>query len=131
MFVCSLLCNAPHGMPAAACLHACLCPAFMRRWTSLTKLRDCMKKKVVTAKNDLCFMMQVQVSHLPFRWQVRDENLASGLCYTSGTTGNPKVQSHTHAECSACIQLQSIKLPRRADWSLPSDMLPASPHDGQ
>lgn len=36
-------------------------------------------------------IIQAQVSHLPFRWQVSDENLACGLCYTSGTTGNPKV----------------------------------------
>lgn len=39
----------------------------------------------------LLWAVQAEVSHLPFRWQVRDENLASGLCYTSGTTGNPKV----------------------------------------
>ena len=38
--------------------------------------------------------VQAEVNHLPFRWQVTDENLASGLCYTSGTTGNPKVR-HT------------------------------------
>ena len=37
--------------------------------------------------------VQAEVNHLPFRWQVTDENLASGLCYTSGTTGNPKVCS--------------------------------------
>ena len=35
--------------------------------------------------------LQAEVSHLPFRWQVTDERLACGLCYTSGTTGNPKV----------------------------------------
>ena len=34
-----------------------------------------------------------------FIWQVFDENLASALCYTSGTTGNPKgvLQSHRSA----------------------------------
>lgn len=28
---------------------------------------------------------------LPFKWEVTDENTACGLCYTSGTTGRPKV----------------------------------------
>ena len=37
------------------------------------------------------YVFQAEVSKLPFRWQVRDENMACGLCYTSGTTGNPKV----------------------------------------
>lgn len=35
--------------------------------------------------------VQAEVSKVPFRWHVQDENLACGLCYTSGTTGNPKV----------------------------------------
>jgi acyl-coenzyme A synthetase/AMP-(fatty) acid ligase len=30
-------------------------------------------------------------SQLPFKWEVADENMACGLCYTSGTTGRPKV----------------------------------------
>jgi fatty-acyl-CoA synthase len=31
-----------------------------------------------------------------FDWPVFDENLASGLCYTSGTTGNPKGVLYSH-----------------------------------
>ena len=37
--------------------------------------------------------LQAQAANLPFQWQVKNERLAAGLCYTSGTTGNPKVQS--------------------------------------
>ena len=45
---------------------------------------------VVMLRIPVC-MLQAQEQNLPFKWQVTDENLAAGLCYTSGTTGNPKV----------------------------------------
>ncbi len=43
--------------------------------------------------NVLCYddLLEREVQNLPFKWEVTDENLACGLCYTSGTTGNPKV----------------------------------------
>ncbi|DBB00704.1 hypothetical protein WJX82_010903 [Trebouxia sp. C0006] len=49
-------------------------------------------------QNMLCYedLLQAEVSKLPFRWQVRDENMACGLCYTSGTTGNPKGVMYSH-----------------------------------
>ncbi len=31
-----------------------------------------------------------------FEWQVSDENAAAGMCYTSGTTGNPKGALYSH-----------------------------------
>lgn len=34
-----------------------------------------------------------------FRWPRLDEGLPAGLCYTSGTTGNPKVGRHAHKQC--------------------------------
>ncbi|KAL0026036.1 hypothetical protein WJX79_003492 [Trebouxia sp. C0005] len=49
-------------------------------------------------RNVMCYedMLEAQISHLPFRWHVKDENLACGLCYTSGTTGNPKGVLYSH-----------------------------------
>ena len=35
----------------------------------------------------------------PFDWPQFDENTASGLCYTSGTTGNPKGVLYSHRSC--------------------------------
>ena len=45
-------------------------------------------------RNALCYetLLAAEARHLPFQWAVTDEEAAAGLCYTSGTTGNPKVQ---------------------------------------
>ena len=67
-------------------------------------------------KGLVCYAVQAEVSHLPFRWQVRDENLASGLCYTSGTTGNPKVHTHSPPGHKSCIIMP------HSDWAF-SQML--------
>jgi fatty-acyl-CoA synthase len=37
-------------------------------------------------------LLDAQVGGLPFVWPPLDENAPCGLCYTSGTTGNPKVR---------------------------------------
>ena len=55
-------------------------------------------------------MMQAQVSNLPFQWQVTDENLASGLCYTSGTTGNPKVSCMSDCAPISCEKFAFIAI---------------------
>ncbi|GFR40470.1 hypothetical protein Agub_g1033 [Astrephomene gubernaculifera] len=48
-----------------------------------------------------------------FRWAVVDENAACGMCYTSGTTGNPKgvLYSHRSNYLHALLLLQSDSLP--------------------
>jgi 3-(methylthio)propionyl---CoA ligase len=44
----------------------------------------------------LCFEDLVAAESDDFAWPVLDENSASGLCYTSGTTGNPKGALFSH-----------------------------------
>ncbi len=44
-------------------------------------------------------LVAAEMPNLPFIPQILDENTACGLCYTSGTTGRPKVQEgprHSH-----------------------------------
>ena len=44
----------------------------------------------------LCFETLVSESSPEFNWGGFDENTAAGLCYTSGTTGNPKGVLYSH-----------------------------------
>ena len=53
----------------------------------------------------LCYedMLQEQRPRLPgFRWARMEEDDACGLCYTSGTTGRPKVGGAPPEPCRAC-----------------------------
>lgn len=44
----------------------------------------------------LCYEDLLAAEPTKFDWPVFDENTASGLCYTSGTTGNPKGVLYSH-----------------------------------
>ena len=44
----------------------------------------------------LCYETLIAAQDEGFDWPRLDENLASGLCYTSGTTGNPKGALYSH-----------------------------------
>ena len=46
--------------------------------------------------NLLCYEELVEPRSDDFDWPVFDENTASSLCYTSGTTGNPKGALYSH-----------------------------------
>ena len=66
------------------------------------------KKNEVAAKmNGFKFLEDLYKGSFPtFVWPEFDENTASGLCYTSGTTGNPKgvLYSHRSTVLHALIQ---------------------------
>lgn len=63
----------------------------------------------VALPNLLCYEDLLEAASPDFNWPVFDENTASSLCYTSGTTGNPKGVLYSHrstvlhsfAACSA------------------------------
>ncbi|MDQ2094144.1 long-chain fatty acid--CoA ligase [Rhodalgimonas zhirmunskyi] len=46
--------------------------------------------------NALCYEELLEAEDTSFDWPDLDENTASGLCYTSGTTGNPKGALYSH-----------------------------------
>lgn len=46
--------------------------------------------------NLLCYETLVEASSADYDWPQFDENSASSLCYTSGTTGNPKGALYSH-----------------------------------
>ena len=47
-------------------------------------------------ENVLCYEELLEVESEDFVWPEMDENTASSLCYTSGTTGNPKGVLYSH-----------------------------------
>lgn len=47
-------------------------------------------------KNAICYEELVEAENDDYVWPDMDENAASALCYTSGTTGNPKGVMYSH-----------------------------------
>ena len=52
--------------------------------------------KSVTLPDALCFEDLIEQHSPDVKWGGFDENTAAGLCYTSGTTGNPKGVLYSH-----------------------------------
>ena len=49
-----------------------------------------------TLRNVICYEEFVASGDSAYEWMAFDENTACGLCYTSGTTGNPKGVLYSH-----------------------------------
>jgi fatty-acyl-CoA synthase len=60
-----------------------------------------------------------------FEWPEFDENIASSLCYTSGTTGNPKGVLYSHR--STLLHTLGICLPDGLHLSAREVMMPVTP----
>lgn len=60
-----------------------------------------------------------------FDWPSLDENTASGLCYTSGTTGNPKGVLYSHR--STLLHAYALALPDAVNLSARDCVLPVVP----
>jgi fatty-acyl-CoA synthase len=60
-----------------------------------------------------------------YRWPVFDENSASSMCYTSGTTGNPKAALYSHR--STTLHAYASALPDVMSLSARDAVLPVVP----
>ncbi|MBL0424098.1 3-(methylthio)propionyl-CoA ligase [Ramlibacter alkalitolerans] len=73
----------------------------------------------------LCYEDLLATQSDRFEWPVFDENTASSLCYTSGTTGNPKGALYSHR--STLLHTYASALPDALNCSARDTILPVVP----
>ena len=75
--------------------------------------------------NLLCYEELIEAASPDFAWPSFDENTASSLCYTSGTTGNPKGALYSHR--STVLHTYAAALPDSLNCSARDVILPVVP----
>ena len=75
--------------------------------------------------NLLCYEDLIAANSAEFTWPLFDENSASSLCYTSGTTGNPKGALYSHR--STVLHSYASALPDSLNISARDTVLPVVP----
>ena len=75
--------------------------------------------------NLLCYEELIEAQSPHFDWPTFDENTASSLCYTSGTTGNPKGALYSHR--STLLHTYAAALPDALNCSANDVILPVVP----
>ncbi len=75
--------------------------------------------------NLLCYDELVDAEDGAYRWPLFDENTASSICYTSGTTGNPKGAVYSHR--STVLHAYASALPDGMHCSAGDSILPVVP----
>jgi acyl-CoA synthetase (AMP-forming)/AMP-acid ligase II len=78
-----------------------------------------------TIPNLLCYDELVEAENGEYMWPEFDENTASSICYTSGTTGNPKGAVYSHR--SSVLHAYAAALPDALDCSAKDVILPVVP----
>jgi len=73
----------------------------------------------------LCYEELIEDASDAFTWPDFDENTASSLCYTSGTTGNPKGALYSHR--STMLHTYAAALPDALNCSARDTILPVVP----
>jgi 3-(methylthio)propionyl---CoA ligase len=72
-----------------------------------------------------CYDQILEAADDDYSWPMFDENTASALCYTSGTTGRPKGVLYSHR--STVLHAYAIALPDVLDLRATSRVLPVVP----
>ena len=75
--------------------------------------------------NLLCYEDLLEAQSSDFSWPMFDENSAATLCYTSGTTGNPKGALYSHR--STILHALASAMPNALNVSSQDTVLPVVP----
>ena len=75
--------------------------------------------------NLLCYEDLIEQGSSDYSWPILDEDAASTLCYTSGTTGNPKGVLYSHR--SSLLHTYAAALPDALNCSARDVILPVVP----
>ena len=94
----------------------------VRHWVVMTDRAHMPRSEKVTL---LCYEELVAAQSAEFVWPQLDENTASSLCYTSGTTGNPKGALYSHR--STVLHTLIAALPDTLNLSARDVILPVVP----
>ncbi len=78
-----------------------------------------------TIPNLLCYEDLIAANSSDYTWPLFDENSASSLCYTSGTTGNPKGALYSHR--STVLHSYASAMPDSLNVSARDTVLPVVP----
>ena len=73
----------------------------------------------------LCYEELVEAENGDYAWPEFDENTASSICYTSGTTGNPKGAVYSHR--STLLHTYALAMPNAMGVSARDVILPVVP----
>ncbi len=97
------------------------CPG-VKGWIALCSSAEMPANKI---PNLLCYEELLAAQSDDYEWPEFDENTASSLCYTSGTTGNPKGVLYSHR--STMLHAYGSSLPDALGASALDTILPAVP----
>lgn len=97
------------------------CPT-VKYWVAMT---DEASMPELDIPNLLCYEMLLEGASPHFHWPELDENSAAALCYTSGTTGNPKGALYSHR--STVLHALSSVLPDAFGLACKDVVLPVVP----
>jgi fatty-acyl-CoA synthase len=102
-----------------------IAPRLQGIWTFVA-LTDRQHMPTATSLRDLvCYEDLVEAYGEEFAWPEFDENTAAALCYTSGTTGNPKGALYSHR--STILHAYAVALPDAFNCSARDVVLPVVP----
>jgi len=116
----TVLCFDTTFAPLVAAVHA-KCPT-VKRWVALC---DADKLPDIAVPNLVSYEAWLAQQPSTYSWPELDENTASSLCYTSGTTGNPKGVLYSHR--SSVLHAYAATMPDALNLSARDSLLPVVP----